>query len=189
MSVAQESEMTRVALESVPVGTYTVDAVESDVGFEVKHMGLTLVRGAFRRFEGTVHADAGLVLQGTVDVSSIDSGDADTDQQLQGPEFFDAARFPHIAFTSTGAHGDSDGKLTLTGEITIKGTTQAIELIGALHDAAEDASGNARVGFEIQGTIDRREFGVKWNRTLPNGKLMIANDVRLIVTVSAVRES
>jgi polyisoprenoid-binding protein YceI len=179
--------MSTIAPNAVPAGTYNVDPSHSNVGFEVKHMGIATVRGSFKTFEGTVDATDGLTLQGTVDVASINTGDENRDGHLQSPEFFDAAQFPQITFKSSGANADADGKLTLNGEITIKGTTKPIELTGALGEGGEDPWGNQRIGFEVEGKIDRREFDLKWNQTLPNGNLLVANDVKLIVSVSAVK--
>ena len=151
-------------------------------------MGIATVRGSFKKFEGTVEADNGtLTLSGSVDVATVDTGDENRDGHLQSPEFFDAAQFPQITFASTGAQPAGDGKLKLTGDITIKGTTKPIELAGEIGENGEDPWGNQRVGFEVEGKIDRREFDLKWNQTLPNGNLLVANDVKLVVSVSAVK--
>lgn len=173
--------------DAVPTGTYGVDAGHSNVGFEVRHMGIATVRGAFKTFEGTVEAsDAGLKLSGTVEVATVDTGEANRDGHLQSPEFFDAQQFPKISFTSTSVE-QTDGSIKLTGEITIKGVTKPIELTGELGESAEDPWGNQRIGFEVEGKIDRREFGLDWNQILPNGNLLVSNDVKLIVSVSAVK--
>jgi polyisoprenoid-binding protein YceI len=180
--------MSTITPGAVQSGTYNVDGTHSNVGFEVRHMGIATVRGNFKKFEGAVEADNGtLTLSGNVDVASIDSGDEQRDGHLQSPEFFDAAQFPQITFSSTGAEGAGDGKIKLTGEITIKGITKPIELIGEIGENAQDPWGNERVGFEVEGKIDRREFGLVWNQTLPNGNLLVANDVKLVVSVSAVK--
>jgi polyisoprenoid-binding protein YceI len=169
-------------------GTYNVDGSHSNVGFEVRHMGIATVRGAFKKFEGTVEATGDeLKLNGTVEVSSVDTGDEQRDGHLQSPEFFDAAQFSQISFTSTGAAPSGDGKITLSGDITIKGVTKPIELVGEIGEGGQDPWGNERVGFEVEGKIDRREFGLVWNQTLPNGNFLVANEVKLVVSVSAVK--
>jgi len=168
-------------------GSYNVDGSHSNVGFEVKHMGIATVRGAFKKFEGTVE-EAGneLKLSGTVDVASVDTGDAQRDAHLQSPDFFDAAQFPQIRFTSTGTE-TADGKIKLTGEITIKDVTKPIELIGTAAENGQDPWGNDRVGFEVEGKIDRREFGLNFNQPLANGTFLISNEVKIVVSVSAVK--
>ena len=150
-------------------------------------MGIATVRGSFKKFEGTVEAvGSELKLNGKVDVASIDTGDEARDGHLQAPDFFDVAQFPEITFTSTGAEA-SDGKIKLTGEITIKGVTKPIELVGEIGENGQDPWGNERVGFEVEGKIDRREFGLNWNQTLANGNFLVAHEVKLVVSVSAVK--
>ena len=83
--------------------------------------------------------------------------------------------------------GGDDGQIRLTGEITIKGITKPIELTGTVAEGGADPWGNERVGFEVEGVIDRREFELKWNQTLPNGNLLVSNEVKLLVSVSAVK--
>jgi polyisoprenoid-binding protein YceI len=180
--------MSTIAPEAIKAGTYNVDPSHSNVGFAVRHMGIATVRGQFGKFAGTVEAGEGkLSLAGTVEVASVDTGDAQRDGHLQAPDFFDAAQFPQISFNSTGTQADADGAIKLTGEITIKGVTKPIELTGEIAEGGQDPWGNERIGFEVEGKIDRREFGLEWNQTLPNGNLLVANDVKLIVSVSAVK--
>ena len=174
-------------MTSIPDGTYAVDPAHSNVGFEVKHMGIATVRGAFKTFEGSiVAADGTLTLTGTVDVASVDTGDENRDPHLQSPDFFDAAQFPKISFSSSST--DISGEnITLTGEITIKGVTKPITLTGKVAEGGEDPWGNQRVGFEVETSVDRRDFGLNFNQTLPNGGLLVANEVKLVVSVSAVK--
>jgi polyisoprenoid-binding protein YceI len=180
--------MSTIAPDAIQAGSYTVDPAHSNVGFEVKHMGIATVRGAFKKFEGTVQAgDGQLTLSGQVEVASIDTGEAQRDGHLQAPDFFDAAQFPQIAFSSAGADTAERGRITLSGEITIKGVTKPIQLVGELAENGQDPWGNERIGFEVEGKVDRREFGLDWNQVLPNGNLLVANEVKLVVSVSAVR--
>lgn len=175
---------------AVPTGAYGIDASHSNVGFEVRHMGIATVRGAFKSFAGSVESDdAGLKLAGTVETASIDTGDDNRDAHLRSPEFFDADQFPQITFASTTAEPGADGALQLRGEITLRGITKEIALTGAIGESADDPWGNQRVGFEVEGSIDRRDFGLDWNQVLPNGNLLVSNQVKLIVSVSAVKSA
>jgi polyisoprenoid-binding protein YceI len=173
---------------SIPAGTYNVDPTHSSVGFEVKHMGIATVRGEFRTFQGTLDLTGDAVsLAGTVDVASVDTRDEQRDAHLTAPDFFDVENNPQITFRSTSADVSENGAIRLAGEITIKGITQPIELNGAIAENGEDPWGNQRVGVEVEGTVDRREFELKWNQTLPNGNLLVSNNVKLVVSVSAVK--
>jgi polyisoprenoid-binding protein YceI len=179
---------TTISLDAIPAGTYSVDPSHSSVGFEVRHMGIATVRGAFRRFHGTIGAAGEApVLSGTVDVASIDTGDEGRDGHLTSADFFDLENYPEITFHSTAGEAIEDGQIRLSGEITIKGVTRPIELIGVVAEGGTDPWGNERVGLELAGVIDRREFGLTWNQTLPNGNLLVSNDVKLLLSVSAVK--
>jgi polyisoprenoid-binding protein YceI len=175
--------------ERIPTGTYAIDPSHSGVGFEVRHMGIATVRGAFRRFQGTIDATGEVpVLNGTVDAASIDTGEENRDGHLKAPDFFDVDQYPEIAFSTTTVDA-TDGRIRLAGEITIKGVSRPIELTGEVADGGTDPWGNERIGFEVEGVIDRRDFGLTWNQTLPNGNVLVSNDVKLIVSVSAVKEA
>jgi len=179
---------TTISPDRIPAGAYNVDPAHSNVGFEVKHMGIATVRGAFRTFQGTVDATgAAPKLEGNVELASIDTGDENRDGHLKAPDFFDADQYPEIRFHSTATEVTEDGAIKLNGEITIKGITKPIELTGVVAEGGEDPWGNQRVGFEVESKIDRRDFDLKWNQTLPNGNLLIANEVKLLVSVSAVK--
>ena len=172
----------------IPAGTYNVDPAHSNVGFEVRHMGIATVRGAFRKFQGTIDAAGEApVLQGTVEVATIDTNDPQRDGHLASPEFFDADNHPEISFRSAAGEPVDGNQIRLSGEITIKGITQRLELIGVVAEGGADPWANERIGLELTGAIDRREFALEWNQTLPNGNLLVANEVKLLLSVSAVK--
>jgi len=180
--------MSATSLQTIPSGVYNVDPAHSNVGFEVRHMGIATVRGKFGTFEGKIDATGDSpVLEGSVEVATIDTGEANRDGHLKSPEFFDVDQHSHITFKSTEVSPASDGQVTFQGEITIKGITKPIELSGDLAENGQDPWGNERVGLELVGVIDRRDFDLKWNQTLPNGNLLVAHDVKLLVSVSAVK--
>jgi polyisoprenoid-binding protein YceI len=147
------------------------------------------VRGTFERFQGTLDATGDTpVLEGVVEVASISTKDEQRDGHLAAPDFFDAEQYPEIRFHSTALEPAVDGTIRLAGEITIKGVTKPIELTGTI-DGGEDPWGNQRVGLDLEGTIDRREFGLTWNQTIPNGGLLVGNEVKLLVNAEAVKEA
>jgi polyisoprenoid-binding protein YceI len=111
---------TTASSSAIPTGTYNVDPSHSNVGFEVKHMGIATVRGTFRKFEGTVDATGKAPrLEGTVEVASIDTGEENRDGHLKAPDFFDADRYPQITLHSTATDAAENGSVRLLGEITI----------------------------------------------------------------------
>lgn len=180
--------VTSLSLDALPAATYNIDPAHSSVGFEIRHMGIATVRGAFRKFEGTVDATGDApVLQGTVDVSTIDTGEQQRDTHLVSAEFFDVESNPEITFRSTGGEQLDDGTVRLNGEITIKGITKPILLTGVIAEGGTDPWGHERIGLELSTTIDRRDFDLTWNQTLPNGNLLVSNEVKLLLGVSAVK--
>jgi polyisoprenoid-binding protein YceI len=182
--------MSATSLTTIPTGTYTVDSTHSNVGFEVRHMGIATVRGKFGTFQGAIDASGDApVLEGSVDVSTIDTGEANRDGHLKGPEFFDADQYSQITFHGTTTEAGANGRVTLQGEITMKGVTKPIELSGELAENGQDPWGNERIGLELTSAIDRRDFDLSWNQTLPNGNLLVANEVKLLVSVSAVKSA
>src|ERR1700729_84444 len=182
---SRQMSVTIISPDRIPAGAYNVDPAHSNVSFEVRHMGIATVRGSFHSFEGKIEAGDSVVLEGAVTVDSLNTGDENRDGHLKAPDFFDVAQYPQITFHSTGGDSTDDGRVTLDGEITIKGITKPIELPGTIAENGQDPWGNERIGLELEGKIDRREFDLKWNQTLPNGNLLVANDVKLLVSVSA----
>jgi polyisoprenoid-binding protein YceI len=180
---------TTLSTQHIPVGIYAVDPAHSNVGFAVRHMGIATVRGSFRQFEGKIDASGDApTLEGTVTVATVTTGEEQRDGHLLAPDFFDAERYPEIRFYSTATDVVGDGTIRLNGNIEIKGVTQPLELVGTVAQGGADPWGHERIGFELEAVIDRRKFGLDWNQTLPGGGLLVANEVRLLVSVSAVRE-
>src|SRR5579875_1509874 len=157
--------MSATSLQQIPAGVYNVDPVHSNVGFEIRHMGIATVRGRFGTFQGTIDATGDApVLEGTVDVSSLDTGESNRDGHLKSPDFFDVDQYPTITFNGKAAELGGGGQITLKGEMTMKGVTKPIELTGQIGEVGEDPWGNQRIGFELSTTIDRRDYGLDWNQ-------------------------
>lgn len=181
---------TSITPDRIPAGVYNVDPAHSNVSFEVRHMGIATVRGTFRSFAGTIDATGDApVLKGTAEIASIDTGEEHHDGHLKSPDLFDVEQHPQITFGSAETGASSGETVTLAGEITIKGVTKPLELTGTIAENGEDPWGNQRVGFELEAKIDRRDFDLNFNQTLPNGLLLLSNDVKLLVGVSAVKGS
>jgi len=173
--------------QKIPAGTWSADAVHSQVGFEVAYMVGTF-RGTFSPFEATldVAADGTASLRGSTRVEGVKVQDESLTAHLQSPDFFDAERAPEITFASDDVRVDGD-RVAVEGEITIKGRSNPLTLTGRLTGAGPDAYGNERVGLRLEGTVDRTAFGIDWNTPLPNGEQALANDVTLTAELSFVK--
>jgi polyisoprenoid-binding protein YceI len=179
---------TTTAQTTVPTGVWKADAAHSWVEFGVRHMGFATIRGRVRDFDATVVGGEEPRIEGTLRVASIDTGDAARDGHLQSPDFFDAERHPEVRFVSTAVEADGD-ELVIRAELTIKGTTEPVELRGRLTGTGVDPWGGERLGIELAGAIDRNRYGVSWNAPLPGGGFLVDDAVQLAASLSAVKAS
>jgi polyisoprenoid-binding protein YceI len=183
--------MTETGIVKVPAGTWKVDPVHSSVAFEVKHMMIATVRGQFREFDGTLEAaeedPTESRAEGWVKVASVDTGNPDRDEHLRSPEFFDAERYPEARFESTRIEHLEGGNYRVWGDLTLKGITREIDVNACVEAAAEDPWGNERVGVAVRGTINRTDFGLTWNQTLETGRMLVGEEVKVLIDISAVR--
>jgi polyisoprenoid-binding protein YceI len=185
--------MTEQGMVRVPAGTWTVDPAHSSAAFEVKHMMIATVRGQFREFGGTLEAaeddPANSRAEGYAKAASVDTGNDDRDAHLRGPEFFDAEHYPDITYRSTSIAHVEGGTYRVTGELTIKDVTREVELDATVQGAGEDPWGNERVGVAVRGAINRNDFGLTWNQALAKGGLLVGEEVKVLIDISAVRAS
>jgi len=157
-------------------GSWRFNSTHSSVDFSVKYL-VAKFRGSFEEVDAQL-ADG--VLSGSAKISSVNVKQENLIGHLMAPDFFDAEQYPEISFRSTKIAGSGDD-VTVDGELTMKGVTKPVQATGTLLGPTEDMAGNTRLGFELQTTIDRTEFGVSWNADLPKGGKALANDVTLTV--------
>jgi polyisoprenoid-binding protein YceI len=169
---------------AIPAGTWKIDPAHSRVEFSIRHMGIATIRGSFADFDGVIDGGGEPHVSGAIRVASVDTLDEARDGHLQSPDFFDAERYSEITFASTRFE---PGKVV--GDLTIRGITREVELVAAVTGAGTDPWGNERLGLELEGEIDRHEFGVSWNTPLPTGGLLLGDTVRLTAGFSAVKEA
>ena len=174
-------------VKALPDGTFAVDPAHSNVGFEVKHLGIATVRGRFTVVSGTVAGGEEPRLEGVVDLASATTDEEQRDGHLASPDFFDVERHPRATFRSSSFEQLGDGRVRVAGDLTLKGVTKEIELEGAFAGPATDPWGNERIGLELAGVIDRTDFGISWNAELPGGGFLLPDDVRIVLDVSAVK--
>lgn len=173
-----------------PTGTWNVDPAHSRVGFAVKHLGISTVRGAFEDFEGRLEVGedpSSAKATGTVQVASIDTGEPNRDGHLLNTDFFSAEEHPQITFESTSIALAADNQVTVTGDLTLMGTTNEISLTGVLGGTETDPFGNLRVGLEMHGEIDRTAFGMTFNIPLDSGAFAMSDAVALTLDISAIK--
>ncbi len=166
---------------------WTIDPAHSEIQFKVKHLMITTVTGSFKKFEGVVQAvkdtfeNAQIAF--TAEVASIDTGVEKRNAHLRSNDFFNAEQYPQLKFTSTSFTKMKDNHYLLKGNITIRETTQPIELTVVYGGRATDSNGNEIAGFEIAGQLSRKEFGLNWNGVTEVGGVVVADEVKLEMNV------
>ena len=178
MAVLTES---RTAL---PTGSWNLDPVHSTIGFELPYMAGTF-RGSFSDVAAKLTGES---LSGSARVASVDVKDENLAAHLQSPDFFDAERHPELTFASSSIERSGD-ELKVDGEITIRGTTKPVELVGTIAGPITDAYGNERINLVLETTVDRTAFGLNWNMPLPNGQPALQNEVKLVAELYFVQEA
>lgn len=177
-------------LTQTSVRTFAVDPSHSRVGFVVRHMGFSKVRGSFERFEGAVRLAPGdlatLAATAKIEAGSISTNDPKRDAHLRSADFFDVERYPEVAFKATAAHASSENEFVMEGELTMHGVTKPIELRGTYLGEGTDPWGGARVAFEAHATVNRKEFGLNWNVVLETGGLLVSEHVEIVLEIQAV---
>lgn len=171
--------------------SYTIDSVHSQVHFTVPHLMMFKVRGNFDNFNGSVEVDTAnqtlTKASATIDAASIDTDNEKRDKHLRSADFFDVAKYPEMTFVSKKISGSGDA-ITVTGDLTIRGVTREVVLTGAYLGQTKDPQGNSRTGLEASGKIDRRDFGLTWNKALEAGGVVVGDEVEIGLEVAAVKE-
>ena len=179
-----------VAPLPVPPGTYKIDVAHSELTFRVRHI-VSRAYGTFRDWGGTIVADPSAWGTGSatieINTASIDTRHEKRDTHLRSPDFFDVEKFPLMTFKSTSAEVNGTA-VTLKGDLTIKDVTRPIVLTGEYLGASGAEGPKQRLGFHVSGKINRLDYGLKWNRALEGGGLVLGDDVEIEITVAAVRQ-
>lgn len=171
-------------IQQVPTGIYNIDPIHSSIGFGVKY-NVGTFHSTFEQVDAQL-VDG--VLTGTAQVESIKIDEPNFKGHVLSEEFFNADATPTITFRSTEIRPAADGGVEVDGELTIRGTTKPVLATGR-YTSGGDAFGNNRVGFEIETTVDRREFGLNWQMALPNGSESLAWDVTISVDLQLVEQA
>lgn len=167
---------------------WTVDAAHSEIGFSVKHMMISKVKGSFTGFEAEVEANeedlTGALIDFKIDINSINTNNEDRDNHLRSADFFDAENHPNILFTANNIVKKND-EYELTGDLTIKGVTRPTTFEVEYGGKGTNPWGVEVVAFNAVGKINRKEFGLTWNQALETGGVLVGEDIKLSLDVQA----
>ncbi len=171
--------------------TFAIDAGHSEVGFQVRHL-VSQTRGRFNDFAGTIDLDPKNLANSSVDfkikTTSIDTNVADRDKHLRGADFFDAEKYPEITFKSKSIKAAGNDTYNVTGTLNMHGVSKDITLPVTYLGQAKDPWGNTRAGFEATTTLNRKDFGIVWNKALDAGGAMLGDDVKININLETVKK-
>lgn len=173
--------------------SWTLDPDHSTAQFKVKHLMISNVKGTFETMSGVLNLDDKDITKSRVDVSidvaSVNTNIKKRDDHLRSADFFDVARFPHMTFTSTRVEKTGPDKLRITGNLTLKGITRPVVLhVDGLTPEVRDPWGHVRRGASATATINRRDFGITWNKSMDNGGSVVGEEVAIQLEVEFVRK-
>jgi len=187
MTVATTTQETTVRTTE----TWAIDPAHTQVGFAVKHLMITNVKGRFREVSGSVRLDP-TTMKPDVDVSigaaSLMTGDDKRDAHLRSADFLHADQFPVIRFTGRRIEGNPDSRFTLHGDLQIRGVTRPVTVYVVTEGRITDPWGNERVGYTASATINRKDFGLEWNMALEAGGVLVGDEVKVTIETELVRQ-
>ena len=173
---------------SIPVGTWASDKVHSTFDFSARHMVVATYHGKLKDFDATLvgNADGTASLTAAARVGSVETAEENLTGHLLSPDFFDAEQYPEVTFASSDITRDGD-HLVVRGQLTAKGITKDVTLHGEIVGPSTGFEGAELLGLTLEGTIDRREFNMVWNATLPTGGLVLGHDVKLVASLELAK--
>ncbi|GAA1610784.1 YceI family protein [Leucobacter chromiireducens] len=183
-----------ITAEQIPgyrVGTWVIDPTHSEVGFSVRHLAISKVKGKFENFDATfVTAENPLesTVTASADVASVNTNEKNRDGHLRTGDFFAAEEFPQLTFVSTGAR-EENGDFKVDGELTMRGVTKPVTFNFEFGGFGEDGYGNYKAGFTATTTVKREDFGLSWNAPLEKGGLLLGSDVTINIDVQAALQA
>lgn len=175
------------------MATWTIDTMHSEIGFKVKHLVISTVSGKFTKFEGSIETEGddfnNAKVTFSADIDGIDTGVADRDGHLKSPDFFDAANHPKLTFESTSFTNKGGSDYELQGNITIRGVAKPITLKVEHGGTGPNAYGQTVAGFELQGKINRKDFGLNWSAVTEAGGIVVSDEVKLFMNIEVVKQA
>jgi polyisoprenoid-binding protein YceI len=180
---------TETGIPGYEAATWNIDPVHSEVGFAVRHMMVSKVRGRFTGFSGQIVTGASPTdssVTAEIEMSSINTGQEQRDEHIRSADFFEVENFPTMTYKSTGVRVEG-GEYIVDGDLTLKGVTKSVPLRLELNGFGPDAYGGTRAGFTATGEINRRDFNVSFNAPMANGGAVVSDKVQLHLEIEAVK--
>lgn len=176
-------------LAQTPAATteaWGIDKSHSSVQFKVRHLMANVTAG-FNEFEGAINVDranpAKSSVEFTIQAKSIDTANENRDNHLRSPDFFDVEKFPTISFKSSSVKAKSATQFDVTGDLTMHGVTKTVVLPVTFLGFGKDPRGNEKGGFEIETTVNRKDYGIVWNRSIDEGGVLLGDDVKVMINL------
>ncbi len=173
------------------MATWKIDPSHSEIQFKIKHLMISTVTGEFTDFDATLEAEDNSFENGSVafsaKIDSINTKNGQRDGHLKSADFFDAENYPELTFKSTSLDL-SGGEVVLKGDLTIKDVTKPVKLTGDVGGVVKDGYGQTKAGFEVDGKINRQDFGLTWSAVTEAGGVVVSDDVKLVLNVQFVKQ-
>ena len=181
-----------LAVQNAAAANYKIDAAHTEVGFKVKHLGISSVRGLFKEFAGTFAFDPQDIksssVKATIKTASVDTAVEKRDTHLRSDDFLDAKQHPDIMFVSKSIKDIKGDSFTVVGDLTIHGITKPVELKTTYNGSVKDPWGNEKAGFSAETVINRKEFGLKYNDLLETGGMVVGDEVKVQIELEATKQ-
>ncbi len=191
MMFAISSALVSVTGVSAEMTRWNLDHDHTTLGFQVKHMVVSKTNGKFLEYSGVVEMDPEAkefkTIEAVIQTKSVFTDHKKRDEHLRSPDFFDAKTFPTMTYTMKSYKKTGD-TYTALGDLTLRGVTKEITLVGTFNGVAKDPWGNTRAGFTAEGTLNRKDYGMKFSKMLDNGGLMVGDEVKLMLEIEVIQE-
>jgi polyisoprenoid-binding protein YceI len=170
---------------------WSLDPSHSELQFKVKHLVISTVTGSFKNFDASLQSNgedfSGASVSLQADIASIDTGNSQRDEHLRSADFFDASNFPTMTFEASSLRKIDTENYELSGNLSIRGVSKPVQLNAIYGGAMKDPWGNDRVGFEVSGKINRKDFGLTWSAVTETGGLVVSDEVKIIANVEFIK--
>ncbi len=190
MTLALVALVTVLALPTM-AAEYSIDSAHSSVNFQIKHLAISKVNGAFLDFTGSINFDetdlSATSAEAVIQLASVNTGNTKRDDHLRSPDFFDVEKFSAMTFKSTSVKMKNAQEGQITGDLTMHDVTKSVTLDLEINGTVTDPWGGQRVGASLSGKINRKDWGLTWNKAMETGGLVVGEDVKITIEIEGVQ--